>query len=482
MIKAFFKETAIYSISSILVSLITFASLPIYTRVLSQDEYGIVALANLITSFLSIVFSFSLSTGYTRFFNTLEDSTSILELTILKFYAYSSTTFFSLFFVVSLIFREHWNKALGPETNSDILFLFFTLIIALITPVITLLKSTARMRHEPFIFFKISISLSLLSALIPALFVLSVHSVSSYLFGLAISQLLTLLVAFKSLEIRFKLLISSKLTLIKPLLKFSLPLLPAAFASYANSSLDQWGLAYFISNGAVAIYSIGLKCSSVILIINSVITNTFLPYSMKILEIELPEANQLLDKALRYFSVFASIAILSLQLISKPAFSYIFPPEYNESAQIIGFLALSSTLFSYTYFSTLGSWKASKSTDYSIAVLLGVFFNLLLNILLIPSYGIVGAAIATFFGSLSSLSLSFLLSHFRFAYKFSYIKLIITNLVVLISCIASLYISSNYSYPLLILLQAVAGCIIIFVNLSVREILIPYKLFKSRFA
>ena len=164
----------------------------------------------------------------------------------------------------------------------------------------------------------------------------------------------------------------------------------------------------------------------------SVLTIAFLPHSMEIIQKETDIANELLEKSLRYFSVIAAAGVILLQLISLLLVKFLAPVEYESAVYIVGFLALNAVFFGYTYFSTLGSWKAERSSDYSWSIGWGVCLNALLNFILVPSFGIIGAAISTVSGTLLTVILSFYLSYTRHKFMYSFGKLIVTNILVII--------------------------------------------------
>jgi O-antigen/teichoic acid export membrane protein len=214
---------------------------------------------------------------------------------------------------------------------------------------------------------------------------------------------------------------------LRPMLMFSVPLLPAAFAQYLLNYSDQWLLCVYSGTGAVGIYYIGIQVGSIVLMATSVVMYAFLPHSMRLIQEDIGHASAQLERLLRLLSMIFCVAAILLTAMGPHILQRFVPLAYHEASKVIGFIALGHVFFSYTYFSTLGSWRAGKSYDYSIAVVVGVVSNIALNLVYIPLFGIVAAAITTCFSMAIIVITSFILSAKRHEFNFSYGRLCATS-------------------------------------------------------
>ena len=202
----------------------------------------------------------------------------------------------------------------------------------------------------------------------------------------------------------------TKIREIKPFLKFSIPLIPAAIALILNNNIDIWFVGYFLNNSYVAIYSIGIKIASIATMGISLIMFAFLPYSMKIIEMEKDISDKILESLIRYYTIIVTVGTLLLQMSSIIILKFFFSEDYYNSITVIGILSMSSVFLDIHIFNSR-FLKGKKSFHYSIAITIGVILNASLNFVLIPILGIIGSAISTSFGMFITIVISFYLSN-----------------------------------------------------------------------
>jgi len=425
MFKQLAKESILYGAVKIITAGLTFLTIPFFTRVFSIEDYGTISLITSVSLLLPILYGLSLETAYTRYFNDPNFIPEVLLQDIVKFQTLYGIVIVTFGLIITYILLK-W-----LDLYSIISPLAVVLISAFIVRYVALAQAYYRMKHDLGSYVSISLISSVVGALTSVGLVYYFGTISAYFVGMLTGAIIS--VCYASVRSR-KLLdgvSKTQLSNIRILLSFSLPLIPAAIATYFNSSLDKWMLATYHSNVEVAIYTVGMSMASIATMGISILSIAFLPHSMKIIQKENDVANILLEKSLRYYSVIASIGVILLQLISILLVELIAPIEYTNAVSIVGYLAINAVFFGYTYFSTLGSWKAKRTSDYSWAIGLGVVLNLLLNFVLVPPFGIIGAAISTASGTLLTVIISFSLSHIRHKFMYSFGTLIITNLLVI---------------------------------------------------
>jgi O-antigen/teichoic acid export membrane protein len=93
--------------------------------------------------------------------------------------------------------------------------------------------------------------------------------------------------------------------------------------------------------------------------------------------------------------LFFSITISILTVMSSDLIVYIFGSKYEESLNILYILLVAFVLISV--FSIYGNLLISNgfSKEYMISMFMACFINFILNIIFIPKYGIIAAAITT---------------------------------------------------------------------------------------
>jgi O-antigen/teichoic acid export membrane protein len=230
----------------------------------------------------------------------------------------------------------------------------------------------------------------------------------------------------------------------KELFAFSFPLLFAGIAGLVMGWTDTLMLGYFSSSADVGIYNAALPTAQVIRAVPGALGVIFFPVVSELY------ARDKIDDLRRTYSVvtkwmFSLIfpAFLLVVLFPDKIIKILFGAEY-----IAGATALSILMFGFMISAvvgpageilrTYGRTKTVMMTNY-----LGAAINLGLNLLLIPIYGVNGAAIATGF----CLALLYILN-FLFAYKvakvqpfrLSYLKIIFASVI----AVSVVYLLTKY--------------------------------------
>ena len=422
MLRQLARESAVYGLAKILPALLAIATLPLFTRAFSLEDYGTLAL---ITSFIAVlpsIFGLSLESAYTRFWKDSGPRPDDLLGILLKFQLVYGLPVSVLIFVLVRIWLIH--KGQGHLQG----IVGLVLAGAWVAQFVLTFQLAARMRHDLKTFLSIALTGSLLGPLASVLFVFWNASLLSYFAGWLVGVLVALGVGLMSYPPpAWGGMGTVSLGRVRPLLKFSLPLLPAAAATAVHGAVDRWAVGWFLSTADVGIYAVGSKVASFAGLGVSVLTFAFLPHSMKIIRLEQQDANICLRRLLRYFSLIGCVGAVVLQLAAPLLVGLVAAPEYAAASPLVGILALAAIFFGYTYFSTLGSWKAEKSADYSFAVGLGLGLGAGACFFLVPRIGNVGAALGSALGMLGTAAASFGISHWRHPYAYDFSRLIWTN-------------------------------------------------------
>ena len=219
----------------------------------------------------------------------------------------------------------------------------------------------------------------------------------------------------------------------KELFFFSFPLIFAALAGLITSWTDTLMLGYFRTSSEVGIYNVAMPTASLLGIVLSAFGIIFMPVVT-----ELYARNREGDLRNTYSSVtkwiFAIVlpGFLLMSLFSTSIIKIMFGAEYVEGAPALTILA-----FSYFVSALVGLATSILTTYGRTKIVMGCGFvgassNVLFNFLLIPIYGINGAAIAT--GS-SVLLMSILYSFFVYRitgmqpFRLSYVKPLFASLI-----------------------------------------------------
>lgn len=175
------------------------------------------------------------------------------------------------------------------------------------------------------------------------------------------------------------------------LIRNGLPFIFSGISTILYSKMDILMLEWLDGYKQVGIYSVATKVIDSFYFIPVVMSRTFLPY-LKSSDILSNKNTTFLYKVL-WLSGF--VLMLLNCLIVPELIVPIFGNAYLNSKVVL--MVLSPTIFAVCLHTGSGSWlTANGKTDFiAQRSLVGIAFNLILNLILIPAYGVSGAAIAT---------------------------------------------------------------------------------------
>lgn len=406
-IKKVLKNSSIYGAVSVLQKGINFFLLPLYTVYLTTTDYGILAVVNSYVALLSIIFSFGIARATDRFYFVYRgDKEKVKELwgTIITFIYLSSIIVFLIFFV----FKDY---LIIPFTKgiSFYPFIFLGLITITLDPAFRIYQSTLPIRHDA---KKYSINnilrFSTRLLLVLCFVVVFKMSAMGVLLATAITSLLFFIYTIFSFKKEVKIGINKKM--LSETLKYSIPLLPMALTGWAYSMIDKIFLNNLKSTSSAGIYNIGFEFGFIMILIIDSIHVAFKPWFYE--SMELGDAGK--RKIIKYSELFVLLygcIALFISFFGKEVLQIMVTEDFREGWKVIPFITFSFVFSGIQYFFGYPIFYNIKKTKYlNIPIFAGTGINILLNILLIPKYGMIGAAITTLVAHLVSASIMIFVS------------------------------------------------------------------------
>jgi len=221
----------------------------------------------------------------------------------------------------------------------------------------------------------------------------------------------------------------------KEFLKFSIPTIPSNISSWVTNSSDRYLIGIFLGVLFVGFYnpaySLGGLICTFTFPINFVLISVVAKYYD---EQKIEEVRKILKYSLKYFLILAIPSFFGLSILSKPILILISTPELaNESYLVTPFIAFSMILTGIGAVSIGKSLYLAKKTHISmINSFIVAIINLTLNIIMIPKFGILGAAFATAIAFLFGFIIGsyFSCKYFKFDIDwFSIIKIVSASMI-----------------------------------------------------
>jgi len=428
--KLFARRIGLISITNLLVSLSGILLLPIITKTLPVEEYGIWVQIVVTISLIPAVVMLGLPYTIVRFLAATKKREEIQE----GFYSVAFIVLFTSAISSLLLFL--FSKPIAAILfNNNIAITRILSIIVFVECLNLLLLNFFRTfqqikRYSMFSFIRTCLRIALV-----AYFVLAGHGILGATIGLLITGILVFLIMASLIisEIGFKI---PKFTNIKEYLAFGLPTIPGNLSSWMVNSSDRYVIGIFLGTAFVGYYSPGYTLGNMITMFIAPLVFMLPPVLSKYYdENNIKEVKTILKYSLKYFLLLAIPSAFGLSLLSKPLLTILSTPGIASRGYLVTpFVALSALLFGiYIVIAQIIVLEKKTKITGTIWVIAAIL-NLGLNLIFIPYIGILGAAITT----LLAFVFAFILTSF---YSFKYFKFDIDFSFILKSILASIAMS-----------------------------------------
>lgn len=179
-------------------------------------------------------------------------------------------------------------------------------------------------------------------------------------------------------------------------IRYSLPMTVSRAASFVYRSADIFLLLYFLNAAAVGAYGVAYAAGRLVGMFSMAFNFLGAPIASKIEAAsgadDMVTAHQ---PALRWLVILSIPAMVPLVLLPEPFITSLYRPRYAPGAGALAVLALAFAIDNV--FNALGNLLRGlgKARPLAFNGFLAAVMNVALNIVLIPRYGIIGAAFAT---------------------------------------------------------------------------------------
>ncbi|MBI4832109.1 MAG: polysaccharide biosynthesis C-terminal domain-containing protein [Candidatus Lindowbacteria bacterium] len=201
------------------------------------------------------------------------------------------------------------------------------------------------------------------------------------------------------------------------MLVFAVPLIPYLLANWVIDSSSRYFLTKLSTLEQVGIYSVGAKISSIITLFVTSFQMAWAPAALSIQH--QPGAKEKFSRALLFFVAVSLTAATAITVFARPILVVLTQPTYYGAERVIGLLSFSLVVYGAFLMVSIGLIIVKKTALASAGLVAGAIVNLLLNYLLIPVFGMLGAALATFisYSAAAALLYRFTQKHYPVDYK-----------------------------------------------------------------
>jgi O-antigen/teichoic acid export membrane protein len=376
---------AAYTAASILSKLIAVALLPLYTRYLTRADYGAAEVLFAAVVAASIVIRFGVIEAVLRFYYKAgEDPRRVVATSFAALFWFGSAAT-----LIALPFAEPISEALLDRPAPDLARIAIggLWVLTLHEYLLTLFRLEERARA----FFVVTIANVLVAIVLTVVLVVGEDEgargllLGSYLSGAAF--VLGLIVVH-----RRRLSLWIERPLLRRMLRFGLPTMPAELSLYGLNFVDRIIIVRTVGLAEAGLYSLAVKFAQAVNVLVRGFQLAWPPLAYSIRDDD--EARRAYAAVVTWFLAGCAFVVAGMWLFARWIARALAAPEFFESYEAVGLISTAVTLYAL-YMVLLVILGRTGRTEFNFpATAAALASNVVLNLLLVPSLGIVGAGIA----------------------------------------------------------------------------------------
>jgi O-antigen/teichoic acid export membrane protein len=383
------RHSAIYGLGGLVSRILAVLLLPLYTTYLRGSGFGKIETITALTTVLVIVLRLGISSAFFRFyFDTKDDAQRTL---VVRTSFWFTMTMATAGLIVGFVFATeiaHWLR-LGDDpwlVRAGFVGLWAQMNYEQLT-------SLFRVEERSTSFVLASLANVVITVGATVLLVVGLHKGPT---GAVVGNFVGTLCVYVPLLVyrRFQLGLQFDRELFRRMNHFGLPLVPSALALWAINFIDRIFIAQYKGQVEVGVYSVAVRISSAIVFLMIAFRLAWPAFAYSIEDDR--EARRTYAFVLTYLLYVCSWISLALGILAPWLVHVLAPrPEFHRAIPAVGILAFASTAYAGYTVLAIGSGRARKTQLNWVVSGVAAAVNVALNVALIPSYGLIGAAIST---------------------------------------------------------------------------------------
>ncbi len=409
VIKKLAGQTAIYGLSSIVSRLLNYLLVPLYTRVFLPEEYGVVTELYAILTFVTILFTYGMETSFFHFSEKEERPGSVYGTAMLSLLGSSV-----LLMGLMMIFSQPIANILRYQDHAEYIVYFALILSADAVSAIPFARLRQQNKARRFALLKslniiINIGLNLFFLVACPVLIgsgtgllhelaLAVYSPAIGVAYVFISNLMASLITILLLlpELAGQRLIFNR-ALWKRMILYALPLLIGGLAGMINETLDRVILKSLLTDKSTAMQQLGIygACYKIPMLMTLFIqTYRYAAEPFFFAQQKKKNNTQVYATVMKYFVLVCAFIFLGIMMYLD-ILKYFVGEKYRSGLPVVPVLLLANMCLGI--FVNLSMWyKLTGQTRYgAYFAFFGAFVTIVLNVVLIPLMGYMGAAWAT---------------------------------------------------------------------------------------
>ena len=435
------KDTAIYGLSSIVGRFLNYLLVPLYTAKMDVESgnYGIVTNVYAWTAILLVLLTFGFETTFFRFAS--KENADIKRVFSMSMQVIG--TLCGVFLLLVFMFMPGISESLGYAGNPE--FIGMMAVVVALDALQAIPFGLLRFQKRPMkfaalklLFIGVNITMNLAAFVLlpylantyPGTFgeYYDPHNQAFYVFfiNLLCTSFITLFFIPELRMFRF----TADIGLLKSMLKYSWPLLILGIAGILNLNADKIIYTWLVPGNEgikeLGIYGASVKIAAIMAMLMQAFRYAYEPFVFG--NSKEKDSKELYANAMKYFIVMAMLAFLVV-VFYMDVIRYIISPAYWDGLKVVP-IVMAAEIFMGVYFNLSFWYKLNDETYWgAIFSFIGCAVLFAMNILLVPKYGYMACAWASFSGYFVAMLLSYFIGQKRNAIKYDIKSILIYTLL-----------------------------------------------------
>lgn len=397
-------ESLVYGLGQVSGRAVQLLLVPVLTRALSQGAFGVAELVAAYMQTAALVLVFGMDAALARFFYQEPDRAARVRMVSTSF-VFRALVTFSAAALLALFAMPLADRLLGAPVYRKYLLLGAAALPFTLT--VMFANDVLRVTFQPWKFVSLNLVNTLLVGGLSLWLVIGRHAgVVGVLYGRLAGDGLTAL--FGLVLIRHALRPRFDRATLRRMLAFGLPLVPAAIAYGAVTSIDRYVLQSHRSIDEVAVYGVAAKFFAIVTMGVSAFQLAYMPFAYARAQSE--DAPRLFARAFALYLTMASLGAMVIGLFAPEVLILLAPSSYAGAALPAALLAFAAVAQGAYTVAGIGLNLALRTS--LVAWIAGgtSLVAAVANFVLTPRFGPPGAALATWLAHVTAAVLAYVLA------------------------------------------------------------------------
>lgn len=435
------KNTILFTISSFGSKILVFLLVPLYTSILSTTDYGIADTITTTASLLIYIFTLNIQDAVLRF--AIEHGKNPKQYLA---YGIRMLNIGSVALVVILILIKLFNVINWDGYFYLFLFLqyYFVAIYHIYSNYLRAIDKVKEVAISGIITTLVTIFCNIIFLLFFKVGLIG-YLISMVVGSLASSVYCNIIISYSPIKL---ISLSVDKTIRKSMLMYSVPLIFNGIAWWMNNSIDKYFVIGILGQAQNGIYAVSYKIPTIMTVLHNIFFQAWNLSAIK--EFDPKDKDGFFAETYTLYNACLILACSGLILFNIPIARVLFAKDFFVAWKYSSVLLLSIVFSALAGFVGSVFTAVKDSRIFAVSTVISALMNCVLNFVLIPIWGVMGAAIATYI-SFGMIWLNRLVCSYKYIkWKINWVRDVVAYILLVIQCCVEH--SENHLYIIQILI------------------------------